>query len=238
MKNIINGGIYDLNLHGTKDAEFDGNHPTIILKSIKNSEMYYVIPLTTYSEERWKILRRNYCCRITSTNSIARIDKVKVLHRLEIHNRWISNDVFIMPTPEELNAVINRYLEYMNFTTSVAFEDYSKFYNNYNDLYKFLYDTFEEYKFSNDVNFIFSESSTVFTFSISRCSKVMFDDVKHIIYAIIGKNDIINIRFDTENNIILTNIANSYKKMLTLKERYDTFNITKGNDNETSVGIC
>ena len=66
----------------------------------------------------------------------------------------------------------------------------------------------------------------------------MFDDVKHIIYAIIGKNDIINIRFDTENNIISTNIANSYKKLLTLKERYDTFNLTKGNANKTSVGIC
>lgn len=35
MKQIINSGIYSVDLHGTNNAEFAGEHPSLILRSIK-----------------------------------------------------------------------------------------------------------------------------------------------------------------------------------------------------------
>ena len=57
MKYIINSGVYSVDFKGTNNAEFNGTHPALILKSVKNEDMYYVIPLTTYTKERWKKYR-------------------------------------------------------------------------------------------------------------------------------------------------------------------------------------
>lgn len=234
MKNIINGGIYDLDLHGTNDAEFIGTHPTIILKSIKNREMYYVIPLTTYTDERWEMYRKNYCCRIISTNSIARIDKVKIMHRLEISHRWIKDDMVLIPLPEEMQVVINKYVEYITFSTSTAMSDYTKYYKNYNNLYALLYKYFEEYDFSDLITITFKDDVCECQFSYDLCSKLTFDDVKHIIFSLIGKNAV-TVRYDKENKNILFLINNNYKKLLQLRNEYDNIILTKGNDNKTSV---
>ena len=50
MKYRIDSGIYAVDLEGTNDAEFNGQHPSIVIKSIKNEDMFYVIPLTTYTK--------------------------------------------------------------------------------------------------------------------------------------------------------------------------------------------
>lgn len=234
MKNIINGGIYDLDLEGTNDAEFIGTHPTIILKSIKNREMFYVIPLTTYTKERWDMYRKNYCCRIITTNSIARIDKVKIMHRLEISHRWIKDDMVLIPTPEEMQVVINKYVEYIEFSTSTVMSDYRKYYKNYNDLYDLLYKHFEFYEFSDLINMSIYENICECSFSFDLCSKLTFDDIKHIIFSLIGKNSV-TVRYDKVNKIILFSINENYKKLLQLTEEYDKIISTKGDVNKTSV---
>jgi len=233
MKKIINSGIYDIDFQGDNDAEFIGNHPTLILKSIKNKEMFYVFPLTTYTEERWKQYKKNYCCRIVTTNSIVRIDKVKVLHRLEIRNRWIKNDLFIIPKPEEIEAVYKKYLEYMEFSTNASIKDYQKYYKCYNTFLKSLYDLFENNVFSNDFIIDFTASSIMFNSNLVY--HISFDDVKHIIYSIIGKDNV-SITYDKGKNIIAIKIKKE-EIVLTMKKEYDKVRLTKGDVNKSSVNI-
>lgn len=135
MKYIINSGIYSVDFKGTNNAEFDGNHPALILKSVKNTEMYYVIPLTTYTKERWKKYRKLLCCRIVSIGSIARIDKMLIMHKSKIPKRWVKNDNLLIPTPNEIATVYNRVFEYLSLSINTSLEGYKKFYKNYETLY-------------------------------------------------------------------------------------------------------
>lgn len=234
MKYIINSGIYEINWDGKNEAEFMGNHPTLILKSIKNKQMYYIFPLTTYTDERWEKYRKLNCCRITSTNSIVRIDKVKVLHRLQIKNRWIRNDMFIIPTPEEVKVVYQKYIEYITTCVDVSVSDYRKYYKNYNKILDMLYESFVEYNFSDDLIFNFNENTI--EFNLNLVSKLTFDDIKHIIYSILGKENV-SVAY-SKDKLIVTIIVTNKNLLLTIKEQYDIFNSTKGNANKTSVKIC
>lgn len=47
MKDIITGGVYAVDLHGTEAYEFKGVHPALIVRMLKEEKMYYVVPLTT-----------------------------------------------------------------------------------------------------------------------------------------------------------------------------------------------
>lgn len=234
MKYIINSGIYDINWDGQNEAEFIGNHPTLILKSIKNKQMYYVFPLTTYTAERWEKYRKLNCCRITSTNSIVRIDKVKVLHRLQIKNRWIKNDMFIIPTPEEVSVVYQKYIEYITTCVDSSVTDYRKYHENYNKLLKMLYESFVEYNFSDDLTFKFDDN--IIEFSLNLASKLTFDDIKHIIFSILGKENV-SVTYNKEKLVVTITVTDKVL-LLTIKEKYSIFNSTKGNVNKTNVKIC
>ena len=135
MKYIINSGVYSVDFKGTNNAEFNGTHPALILKSVKNEDMYYVIPLTTYTKERWKKYRKLLCCRIISINSIARIDKILVMHKTKIPKRWLEDEGLLVPTPNEIATVYNRVTEYLSLSIATSLEDYKKFYKNYETLY-------------------------------------------------------------------------------------------------------
>lgn len=234
MKNIVNGGIYNIDLEGTHKAEFVGTHPTLVIRSYKNKDMFYLIPLTTYTDERWKAYRKCFCCRITSTNSIARIDKVKIVHRFEITNRWIKNDELLVLEPNELETVYKRFTEYLTLSTTISLSDYKKYYNNYNTLFTTIFDHFEKYEFIEMINMDFREKECKCSFSYNICSNVTFDDVKVILYSILGKNNII-VKHDKQKKTIDFTIKDTYKKLLQLKEKYDIFNLTKGDVNKTSV---
>ncbi len=234
MKYIINSGIYDINWTGQNESEFIGNHPTLILKSIKNKQMYYVFPLTTYTPERWEKYRKLNCCRITSTNSIVRIDKVKVLHRLQIKNRWIRNDMFIIPTPEEVRVVYQKYIEYITTCVDSSVTDYRKYHKNYNKLLNMLYESFVEYNFSDNLIFKFDEN--IIEFNLNLASKLTFDDIKHIIFSILGKENV-SVAYN-KDELVITIVVTNKDLLLTIKEKYSIFNSTKGNVNKTSVKIC
>ena len=53
MKNIINGAIYDVNLKGVDASEFKGSHPAVIVRTLKEEKIFFVVPLTTYTKDRW-----------------------------------------------------------------------------------------------------------------------------------------------------------------------------------------
>lgn len=89
MQHIINGGIYRVVFDGKHDSEFTGEHPALILRTLKEDEIYIVVPLTSYTKQKMdKIKEKGYGYHIKSTNSIARIDKFQVLHNSSIKNRW------------------------------------------------------------------------------------------------------------------------------------------------------
>lgn len=228
MKSIINSGIYAVDLKGTNDAEFKGIHPSLIMQSIKNKEMYYVIPLTTYSKYKWKKLRKFLCCRIVSINSIARIDKVQIIHKDRIPKRWMEGETLLVPTPNEILTVYNRLLEYTKLSTKKSIEEYNKFYKNYNTIY-------------NSFTTLLSNPSTdllkmytieikgndmYITFPLKYIEHISFEDVKRILWAIIGK-DQMNVTFDKNMNILLVKVHKNKKSILTLKKWYDNMNSTE-----------
>ena len=228
MKSIINSGIYAVDLKGTNDAEFKGIHPSLIMQSIKNKEMYYVIPLTTYSKDKWKKLRKFLCCRIVSINSIARIDKVQIIHKDRIPKRWMEGETLLVPTPNEILTVYNRLLEYTKLSTKKSIEEYNKLYKNYNTIY-------------NSFTTLLSNPSTdllkmytieikgndmYITFPLKYIEHISFEDVKRILWAIIGK-DQMNVTFDKNMNILLVKVHKNKKSILTLKKWYDNMNSTE-----------
>lgn len=60
--------------------------------------------------------RKLLCCRIVSINSIARIDKILILHKDKIPKRWLENDGLLIPTPNEIRTVYNRVCEYISLS--------------------------------------------------------------------------------------------------------------------------
>lgn len=188
MKKIINAGIYDIDFMGENKDEFMGNHPTLILKSIKNEAMFYAFPLTTYSPERWKKLRTNGCCRITTTNSIVRIDKVMVLHKSKIKNRWIKKDSFIIPTVKEVMVVYNRYIEYIKLSTNKSIKAYTKYYTSYNNFIKKLHKHFIKQDYQKE--FSTNLTDKIVSFDYKLVFHLTYDDIKHIICSVLGRENV------------------------------------------------
>ena len=228
MKSIINSGIYAVDLKGTNDAEFKGVHPSLIMQSIKNKEMYYVIPLTTYSKDKWKKLRKFLCCRIISINSIVRIDKVQIIHKDRIPKRWMEGETLLVPTPNEILAVYNRLLEYTKLSTKKSIEEYNKFYKNYTTFYSSFTallsnpstDLLKMYTIEINGN------DMLITFPLKYIEHISFEDVKRILWAIIGK-DQMNVTYDKNMNILLVKVHKNKKSILTLKKWYDNMNLTE-----------
>lgn len=216
MKHIINSGIYDIDLKGKNKDEFMGNHPTLILKSIKNEAMFYAFPLTTFNPERWSNYKRNGCCRITTTNSIVRIDKVMILHRTRIKNRWIKGDIFIIPTPKEIRVVYKAYLNYIKMSSEKSINAYEKYYSCYNNFIKKLHKHFIEGCCQND--FIMDFDNRTIQFNHKLVYYLTFDDIKHCIYCVLNKNDI-SVRGIKDKKCIEILIKNN-DLLLTLKNKY------------------
>lgn len=228
MKYMINSGIYSVNFEGTNNAEFNGIHPALILKSIKNQEMYYVIPLTSYTKERWKKYRKLLCCRIVSIKSIARIDKMLIMHKSKIPKRWLEDEGLLVPTPNEISTVYNRILEYMKLSINTSMEEYGKFYKNYESLYndftELLTDPtvemLEKFKIEivDDVLYIM--------YSLNNISNLSFEDAKRIVWSIIGRDNI-RVTYDKIKNILIVKINKCANYILTFMNWYATIELTE-----------
>lgn len=228
MKHIINSGIYSVDFKGTNNAEFSGTHPALILKSIKNTEMYYIIPLTTYTKDRWKKYRKLLCCRIVSINSIARIDKILILHKDKIPKRWLENDGLLIPTPNEIRTVYNRVCEYISLSIEKSLDDYNKFYKNYEKLYYDFMNLFTSPSIDAIKNFDISrdESYIFIIYSLNNVTNLSFEDVKRILWSIIGKSDV-SVTYDKTLNIITIKIHKNNKNILTFNKWYDSIRLTE-----------
>lgn len=132
LQDIINGGIYKVFFQGKHKSEFIGDHPALLIRTLKEDEIYIVVPLTTYTKEKMEKARsKGYGLHIISTNSIARIDKLQIIHRTNIKERWIHNNLHLRTTPDELQKVNDKATEYIRLSASKANKEYSKYYPQY-----------------------------------------------------------------------------------------------------------
>ena len=123
MNEYLNCGVYEVDLKGTTDASFKGAHPSIIIRKLTEPTFYFIIPLTTYTKEKWDKLRKFGCCKIDSTNSIARIDKMQIREELDIPKRYIQKGRHIVPTYDEMSRVMDKTKQYFNLSLDKYFLD-------------------------------------------------------------------------------------------------------------------
>ena len=64
MKEYLNCGVYEVDLKGETDASFKGAQPFIIIQKLTEPTFYFIIPLTTYTKEKWEKLRKYGCCTL------------------------------------------------------------------------------------------------------------------------------------------------------------------------------
>lgn len=112
MLDVINGGVYAVDLGGTEAYEFKGVHPALVIRTLREEQMYVVIPLTTYTAERWeRCKRKGFGSRIHSTNSIARIDKMNIVTRKCIQGRYYNAGSMVVPNIAEVKAIISEKID-------------------------------------------------------------------------------------------------------------------------------
>lgn len=135
MEHIINGGLYRVVFNGKNASEFDGEHPTLIVRTLKEYDIYIAVPLTSYTKEKWiKCKSKGFGVKINSSKSIARVDKFKVVHKSDVKNRWKIDGQNFRVTPEDLKEVNSKLNEYILLSSDKTLRGYEKYYNQYNDI--------------------------------------------------------------------------------------------------------
>ena len=225
MKDIITGGVYAVDLHGTEAYEFKGVHPALIVRMLKEEKMYYVVPLTTYTKERWdKCKRKGFGTRITSTNSIARVDKMNIVSEKQVQGRYYNAGHLVVPTEEEIGAVLERVEEYISLTDDKSNKEYGKY-------------TTQRSKFEKDMDMLSKKNYEEFSYPITveNDLSLLYPCTELSFISNVDIKDIISIKFNSSPVEICkqgTDMKISIKlvkeNLLTFSEAYDTFKTQKG----------
>lgn len=231
MVKYVYCGLYDIDLRGETSAEFDGEHPTMIIQTKKEPNIFIVIPFTSYDPERWKKLKKKMCCRVESTNSIARIDRIKIINDSDINKRWISTETksLLIPNKEDVDKVLKKALAYINSSFNESYTSYLKYLKErdiFNDCVK---NTFIEFDFKNAIfSFDFTnEDKTLITFSMDFVKTLAMIDLQDIFNKVFSRRNFI-IKIDDKTKHIVMTVKNKDKYMLTIKEKYDSIISTEG----------
>lgn len=152
MQNIVNGGVYRITFRGGSDSEFSGDHPTVVIRTLKENDIYLVVPLTTYTKEKMeKAKRKGFGYRIKSSNSIARIDKLNIVHKNQIKNRWRDNNQTLIIKKDELSELNSKVNDYIRLTGDKATKEYSKYLDQYEKVFNDLSDVYTDQVKSNNM---------------------------------------------------------------------------------------
>lgn len=226
MLDVINGGVYAVDLGGTEAYEFKGVHPALVIRTLREEQMYVVIPLTTYTAERWeRCKRKGFGSRIHSTNSIARIDKMNIVTRKCIQGRYYNAGSMVVPNIAEVNKVMQKVAEYINLSNQKAQKEYSKYITQRTEFEQEIEVLLDGEKM-NDFTYPFSIGEGLkFFYPSSRVSFISNADIKAIISE---KIDNIGINIKKVRNLLQVEIKLCQDKLLTFKKRYDTFKAQKG----------
>ena len=228
MKKVINGCIYAIDLGGTEEYEFKGVHPAMVVRMLKEEKMYYVVPLTTYTKERWeKCKRQGFGCRIVSTNSIARVDKINIVTEKQIHSRYYNSEKLVCAEPAEIEKVILRVEEYFKLSNQKGLNEYKKFYSEKKVFENKMYQFWIDNKF-DDVyyNVKIEKGSIELELGKDEIRNLTFNDIVQVLSEML---DASKLHFEKKGNqsiIICFNV--DHKIALTFQEKYDKFKSQKG----------
>ena len=228
MKKVINGCIYAIDLGGTEEYEFKGVHPAMVVRMLKEEKMYYVVPLTTYTKERWeKCKRQGFGCRIVSTNSIARVDKINIVTEKQIHSRYYNSEKLVCAEPAEIEKVILRVEEYFKLSNQKGLNEYKKFYSEKKVFENKMYQFWIDNKF-DDVyyNVKIQKGSIELELGKDEIRNLTFNDIVQVLSELL---DASKLHFEKKGNqsiIICFNV--DHKIALTFQEKYDKFKSQKG----------
>ena len=223
MKKVINGCIYAIDLGGTEEYEFKGVHPAMVVRMLKEEKMYYVVPLTTYTKERWeKCKRQGFGCRIVSTNSIARVDKINIVTEKQIHSRYYNSEKLVCAEPAEIEKVILRVEEYFKLSNQKGLNEYKKFYSEKKVFENKMYQFWIDNKF-DDVyyNVKIEKGSIELELGKDEIRNLTFNDIVQVLSELL---DASKLHFEKKGNqsiIICFNV--DHKIALTFQEKYDKF---------------
>ncbi|MCI9052198.1 MAG: hypothetical protein HFI05_09815 [Lachnospiraceae bacterium] len=228
MKDIITGGVYAVDLHGTESYEFKGVHPALIVRMLKEEEMYYVVPLTTYTKERWdKCKRKGFGTRIISTNSIARVDKMNIVSKKQVQGRYYNAGHLVILTENEIESVLVRVEEYISLTNDKSNKEYRKFVTQRANFEKSM-DILMEKQFDEFLYPINIKSDMSFCYPCTELSYISNADIK----------DIISIKFNCSSVVICKQEKNMQisikldkENLLIFLQLYDIFKSQKGSVN-------
>ena len=228
MKKVINGCIYAIDLGGTEEYEFKGVHPAMVVRMLKEEKMYYVVPLTKYTKERWeKCKRQGFGCRIVSTNSIARVDKINIVTEKQIHSRYYNSEKLVCAEPAEIEKVILRVEEYFKLSNQKGLNEYKKFYSEKKVFENKMYQFWIDNKF-DDVyyNVKIEKGSIELELGKDEIRNLTFNDIVQVLSELL---DASKLHFEKKGNqsiIICFNV--DHKIALTFQEKYDKFKSQKG----------
>lgn len=228
MKKVINGCIYAIDLGGTEEYEFKGVHPAMVVRMLKEEKMYYVVPLTTYTKERWeKCKRQGFGCRIVSTNSIARVDKINIVTEKQIHSRYYNSEKLVCAEPAEIEKVFLRVEEYFKLSNQKGLNEYKKFYSEKKVFENKMYQFWIDNKF-DDVyyNVKIEKGSIELELGKDEIRNLTFNDIVQVLSELL---DASKLHFEKKGNqsiIICFNV--DHKIALTFQEKYDKFKSQKG----------
>ena len=228
MKKVINGCIYAIDLGGTEEYEFKGVHPAMVVRMLKEEKMYYVVPLTTYTKERWeKCKRQGFGCRIVSTNSIARVDKINIVTEKQIHSRYYNSEKLVCAEPAEIEKVILRVEEYFKLSNQKGLNEYKKFYSEKKVFENKMYQFWIDNKF-DDVyyNVKIEKGSIELELGKDEIRNLTFNDIVQVLSELL---DASKLHFEKKGNqsiIICFNV--DHKIALTFQEKYGKFKSQKG----------
>ncbi|WP_461884501.1 type II toxin-antitoxin system PemK/MazF family toxin [Fusicatenibacter sp.] len=225
MKDIITGGVYAVDLHGTEAYEFKGVHPALIVRMLKEEKMYYVVPLTTYTKERWnKCKRKGFGIRLTSTNSIARVDKMNIVSEKQVQGRYYNAGHLVIPTEEEIRAVLERVEEYISLTDDKSNKEYGKFTKQRSKFEKDM-DTLSKRNYEEFSYPVTVEKDLSFFYPCTELSFISNVDIKDIISAKFNASPVEISKQGTDMKISIKIVK---ENLLTFSEAYDTFKAQKG----------
>ena len=228
MKKVINGCIYAIDLGGTEEYEFKGVHPAMVVRMLKEEKMYYVVPLTTYTKERWeKCKRQGFGCRVVSTNSIARVDKINIVTEKQIYSRYYNSEKLVCAEPAEIEKVILRVEEYFKLSNQKGLNEYKKFYSEKKVFENKMYQFWIDNKF-DDVyyNVKIEKGSIELELGKDEIRNLTFNDIVQVLSELL---DASKLHFEKKGNqsiIICFNV--DHKIALTFQEKYDKFKSQKG----------
>ena len=228
MKKVINGCIYAIDLGGTEEYEFKGVHPAMVVRMLKEEKMYYVVPLTTYTKERWeKCKRQGFGCRVVSTNSIVRVDKINIVTEKQIHSRYYNSEKLVCAEPAEIEKVILRVEEYFKLSNQKGLNEYKKFYSEKKVFENKMYQFWIDNKF-DDVyyNVKIEKGSIELELGKDEIRNLTFNDIVQVLSELL---DASKLHFEKKGNqsiIICFNV--DHKIALTFQEKYDKFKSQKG----------